>query len=189
MAYHWSISSSKSSSSSSSTFVTSLISLQGVVLRYLIILRRIILWLCGIVLWLCSVILLWHSVIWCWYFVKLWCIFPIIISYCTLYVFDVISLISSIVLQSLSSWPTDLQKLQCELLGISWYFCIIGQWYGSCSYVLQTSHHIPPICSGFGSPIGMYYAKVGHSLLWFPSILHVVHQTSYLFSLLLFWFN
>jgi hypothetical protein len=43
--------------------------------------------------------------------------FPIIISSYTLYASDVLSHIKSIVLQSLSSCPTDLKKLQYELFG------------------------------------------------------------------------
>jgi hypothetical protein len=53
--------------------------------------------------------------------------FPVIIYDCTLYAYDVLSRIRSIVLHSLSSWPTDLQKLQYQLFGTIWYFCIIGQ--------------------------------------------------------------
>jgi hypothetical protein len=53
---------------------------------------------------------------------------PVIISAYTLYASDVLSHINSIVLQSLSSWPTDLQKVQYEFFGTVWYFCIIVQW-------------------------------------------------------------
>jgi hypothetical protein len=76
MTYHRSSASSKASSTSSSTSVASSISSLRIVLRYLIILRGIILWLCVIVLWLHNVILILRSVIWGWYLVKLWCIFP-----------------------------------------------------------------------------------------------------------------
>jgi hypothetical protein len=53
---------------------------------------------------------------------------PVIIYSCTLYAANVLSRIESIVLQSLSSWPTDLQKVEYELFGTVWHFCIIGQW-------------------------------------------------------------
>jgi hypothetical protein len=53
--------------------------------------------------------------------------FLVIIYACTLYAYDVLSLIRSMVLQYLSSWPTDMQKFQYEPLGIVWYFYIIGQ--------------------------------------------------------------
>jgi hypothetical protein len=52
---------------------------------------------------------------------------PIIISSCTLYASNVLSRIKYIVLQCFSSWPIELQKLQYELFGTVWYFCIIGQ--------------------------------------------------------------
>ena len=58
--------------------------------------------------------------------------FSIIIYACTLQVSDVFSLNNSIVLQSLLSWPTDLKKLQYKFFSNVRYFCIIGQWYGSC---------------------------------------------------------
>jgi hypothetical protein len=52
---------------------------------------------------------------------------PVIIFSCTLYAFDVLSRIKSIVLQSLSLWPTNMEKLQYELFGTVWYFCIMDQ--------------------------------------------------------------
>ena len=111
---------------------------------------------------------------------------PAIISACTLYASDVLSHIISIVLHFLSLWPTDLQMVQYELFGTIWYFCIIDQWYGSWLGFLQILHHIPLGGNEFGIHAAIYCVNVGHSFLWCPSILHVVHQKSSHLSLLLF---
>jgi hypothetical protein len=121
MAYHWSSASFQASSTSSSTSIASSISSQGIVPRNLIILREIILWL-HMLLYYGWVVLYWDGT-----WLNYGTYYPVIISSCTLYVSDVISLINSIVIQSLSSWPTDLKKLKYELLSIVWYFYIIGQ--------------------------------------------------------------
>jgi hypothetical protein len=47
--------------------------------------------------------------------------------------------------------------------------------YISCTMVLLLEN-------GFGSPVSIYCVKVGHSFLWCPYVLHVVHQTTSLFS-------
>jgi hypothetical protein len=44
------------------------------------------------------------------------------------------------------------------------------------------SHHGPPIGKGFGTHVSIYCPKVGHSFLWCPFVMHVVHQ-KLLFSL------
>jgi hypothetical protein len=54
--------------------------------------------------------------------------------------------------------------------------------YRSCTIVL-------PAGNGFGIPATMYYVNVGHSFLWCPYVLHVVHQTTSILSLFLFWFS
>jgi hypothetical protein len=69
VAHYWSFASSESSSSSSSTSIFKCY----VVLRYLIILHRIILWMHIIILWLCIVVLLLCIVIWWRYLVELRC--------------------------------------------------------------------------------------------------------------------
>jgi hypothetical protein len=124
MTYHWSSTSSKTSSHSSSTSVACSISSQRVILRCLIILCGIVLRLCCIVLWfcgiiwlLCSIILLLRSVVWVGTWLNCGAACLVIISAYTLYASDVLSHIKSIVLQSLSSWPADLKKLQYELIG------------------------------------------------------------------------
>jgi hypothetical protein len=76
VAHYWSSTSSKSSSTSSSTFVSNLISLWCIVLRYLIIMCEVLQWLHSIVLWLCSVVLWLCNIIWRWYLVEMRCIFP-----------------------------------------------------------------------------------------------------------------
>jgi hypothetical protein len=76
VTHYWAYASSKSSSTTSYTSVSTLIPSWCVVLRYLVIPRRVILWLCIIVLWLCSVILLLCIVVWRWYLVGPRCIFP-----------------------------------------------------------------------------------------------------------------
>jgi hypothetical protein len=144
-----------------------------------------------VIIWLLrSIILLLCSVVWRWNLIKLWCMAcPVIISAYTLYASDVLSRINSIVLQSLSSWPTDLQKVQYELFGTVWYFCIIGSDMGRDPGFLQTSHHSPPVGNGFGILAAIYCVNVGHSFLWCPSVLHVVHQTTSHLSLFLFWLS
>jgi hypothetical protein len=54
---------------------------------------------------------------------------------------------------------------------------------------LQILHHNPPIGRGFGIPSAIYCVNVGHSFLWCPFILHVVHQMASYFSLFLLWFR
>jgi hypothetical protein len=72
MAHYWSRASSKSSSRSSSSSTS--ISSRCVVLRYLVILRRVILWLCIIVLQLRIFIIMMRISVWWWYLVELRCI-------------------------------------------------------------------------------------------------------------------
>jgi hypothetical protein len=73
MAHYWSYALSKSSSSSSSTSISTSISAWCVALRYLVILRKIILWMCIIILQLQIVVLLVHIIVWWWYLVELRC--------------------------------------------------------------------------------------------------------------------
>jgi hypothetical protein len=66
LAHYWTSNSSKSSSTSSSTYVSTPISSQCVVLRYLVI-------LCVVILWLCIIVLGLRIVLWRWYLVELRC--------------------------------------------------------------------------------------------------------------------
>jgi len=72
MTYYWTSSSSKSSSTSSYTSVPTSISSWCVVLRYMIILRLVIPWLCIVVLLLRNIILRLGMTIWRWYLIELW---------------------------------------------------------------------------------------------------------------------
>ena len=65
----------------------------------------------------------------------------------------------------------------------------MGQWYGSCPCILKISHQGPLVDNGFGIPVSMYCVNVGHSFLWCPSVLHVVHHTTSRLSLPLFYLS
>jgi hypothetical protein len=116
VAHYWTYTSSKSSSNLCFANVSTLISSWCIASTYLVILRKVILWLCIVILWLCIVVLwmriivLWlrivvlllRIVLWWWYLVELRCILSCHHYSFTLYISEVLSLISSIVLQSLS---------------------------------------------------------------------------------------
>jgi hypothetical protein len=189
----WSSTASETSSGSSYSSLSCTITSWHVILWCLIILHGIVLgFFLGCTAVVCcllrSIILLLHSVLWGWGLVKLGSYLPSH-HFCTLYASDVLSRINSMVLQYLSSCLTDLKKLQYELFGTVWNFCIIGMWYGLWSYFLQISHNSPLIGNGFGIPASIYYANVAHSFLWCPSISHVVPQMTSRLYLIFFRFS
>jgi hypothetical protein len=99
-------------------------------------------------------------------------------------------IINSIVLQSLSCRGLLTYK-RCNKNSLE----LSSTFTSSCSDkgrdlgFFHISHHNPPCGSGFGMPVSIYCANVGHSFLWCPSILHVVHQMTSRLSLFLFLFN
>jgi hypothetical protein len=130
----WSSTLSKTSSGSSSASVARSIPSRRIILWCLIILHGIVLGMCRFLVWLHFIVGLFEILYCCCAMLygagaSLNCgvSFPVIISTYTLYASDVLSCISSIVMEYLSSWPTNLQKLQYELFGIVWYFYIIVQ--------------------------------------------------------------
>jgi hypothetical protein len=74
VAHYWSSASSKSSSALSSTSISTSIFVWCIVMRYLVILCRIILWMCIIILCLHIVVLFMCIIVWWWYLVELRCI-------------------------------------------------------------------------------------------------------------------